>query len=96
MSHARPYDSPPEPTDILGTVKCARWNAQENATLIRMARQMAFDGGYTAEGGSEVFERFHQIDLLLTCVMDRITADAEMLDQCETRLHSKVGKRAAG
>lgn len=59
---------------------------QENATLIRMARQMAFDAGHTCED-TEMFERLHQIDLLLTCVMDRVQADANMLDGLETHLN---------
>lgn len=92
MSHIRPFDTPPPPSDVLGTVKCARWNAQENATLIRMARQLAFDGGYEAEGGNKVFDAFHHIDLLLTCIMDRVTADAEMLDVLETHLQCRRAK----
>ena len=86
MSHIRPYDSPPPPTDLAGTVKCARWNSEENATLIRMARKIAFEGGYEAEGGTKAFDAFHQIDLLLTCILDRVEADAEMLDRLETNL----------
>lgn len=92
MSHIRPFDSPPPPTDLHGTIKCARWNGYENATLIRMARKIAFDAGYTAKGGSEEFDAFHQIDLLLTCILDRVEADAEMLDGLETHLNRRRQK----
>lgn len=85
MSHIRPYDFPPPPTDLHGSIKCARWNGYENATLIRMVRKIAFDAGYTVEG-TEEFERFHEIDLMLTCILDRVTAQAEMLDGLETHL----------
>lgn len=29
MMHPRPFDAPPEPNDVLGTVKCARWNGRK-------------------------------------------------------------------
>lgn len=89
MSHIRPFDAPPPPTDLHGTIKCARWNGQETATLIRMARKIAFDAGYEAEGGSAAFNAFHEIDLLLTCILDRVEADAEMLDALEAHLNRR-------
>lgn len=96
MSHIRPFDAPPPPTDIAGTVKCARWNGYDTAELIRMARQMAFDGGYPinrdAPGGAEMFQLLHRLDLLLTCILDRVEADAEMLDGLETHLNRQRQK----
>lgn len=97
MSHVRPYDSPPPPTDVRGTVECARWNGYDTAELIRMARQMAFDGGYPidrdAPGGAEMFQLLHRLDLLLTCILDRVEADAEMLDRLGTHLIQKAERK---
>lgn len=96
MSHIRPFDSPPPPTDILATVRCARWNGFETAELVRMARQMAFAGGYPinqdAPGGTEMFQLLHRLDLLLTCIVDRIETDANMLDALETHLNRQRQK----
>lgn len=92
MSHIRP--ATPSPRDVLGTVKYCRWQAQETATLLRMVRKIAFDAGYEAEVNSKEFDALHHIDLLLTCIVDRTDADAELLDALETHLQCNAGRRA--
>lgn len=97
MSHVRPFDAPPPPSDLRGTIVCARWNEYENATLIAMVRKKAYEAGYVCdtatETGEKAFNAFHEIDLLLTCIFDRVTAQAEMLDVLETSLNVKQRRR---